>query len=97
MTPSPSRHRHERTDLRQRPDIVWRLGPDRVVVPRVGERAGDAVAERAGEAAFVWIVLNESGTRDEIIPRGLIGPVPRDGYAAIEQLVGTWWIFRAAC
>ena len=40
--------------LRRRPDVVWRLGPDRVLVRRIGEDGLDLM----GAAALVWIALD---------------------------------------
>ena len=51
------------------PDVVWRLGPDRVLVRRVGGRGEDAAAELLGAAALVWVVLDEPATTSAMISR----------------------------
>ncbi len=42
--------------LRRRPDVLWRLGPDRVLVRRIGEDGLDLM----GGAAMVWIALDRT-------------------------------------
>ena len=45
------------------PNVVWRLGPDRVLVRRVG---GDGL-DLVGAAALVWIALDAPRTRADLI------------------------------
>lgn len=40
------------------PDVVWRLGPDRVLVRRIGAFEGGA-RDLQGSAALVWISLDD--------------------------------------
>ncbi len=50
------------------PGVVWRLGPDRVLVRRVNVPDG-APRDLQGAAALVWISLDEPGTRSDIVER----------------------------
>ncbi len=50
------------------PDVVWRLGPDRVLVRRVGASDGQG-QDLAGAAALIWISLDEPGTTSDVIER----------------------------
>lgn len=74
------------------PDAVWRLGPDRVLVRRIGGQGEDVAAELMGEAALVWVVLDEAGEFDEIERRigGASGISRRD----VEFLAEAQWISK---
>ena len=74
------------------PDVVWRLGPDRVLVRRVGGRGEDAAAELLGAAALVWIAVDEPATRNEILIRGPGGRFRMDADLAIDQLMTSEWL-----
>lgn len=50
------------------PDVVWRLGPDRVLVRRVSAPDGQA-QDLEGAAALIWISLDEPGTASDVIER----------------------------
>ncbi len=69
--------------LRRRPDVVWRLGPDRVLVRRIGEEGLDLM----GAAALVWIALDRpqpiAALEDEL--RASAGDV--DVASAVSELV----------
>jgi hypothetical protein len=43
-------------------DVLWRLGPDRVLVRRVGDGGLDLL----GVASMVWITLESPHTLDEV-------------------------------
>lgn len=43
-------------------DVVWRIGPDRVLVRKVGHEGLDLV----GAAAMIWLALDEPRTLDAI-------------------------------
>ena len=45
------------------PNVVWRLGPDRVLVRRIGSEGLDLV----GPAALVWIALDSPRTRSGLV------------------------------
>jgi hypothetical protein len=73
------------------PGVVWRLGPDRVLVRRVDVADGQP-RELQGSAALVWISLDEPGTRTQVVDR--IGGAgletePDDGIRLLldEQLI----------
>jgi hypothetical protein len=51
------------------PDVVWRVGPDRVLVRRIGEHGENAAVDLLGEAAFIWIALDEPGTLQQLCRR----------------------------
>lgn len=71
-------------------DVVWRLGPDRVLVRRVGAIGHDAAADLLGDAALVWIALDEPGTTSAIIER--IAPTLPDVDTCVvgSLVVGDW-------
>jgi hypothetical protein len=47
-------------------NVAWRVGPDRVLVRRVG--AGDSgAADLLGASAMVWIALDEPRATDELV------------------------------
>jgi hypothetical protein len=77
------------------PDVVWRLAPDRVLVRRIGRQGNDAAAELVGEAALAWITLDEPGTGNDMVARGLDGGLRADLDAAIDQLEVQAWIWRS--
>ena len=74
------------------PDVVWRLGPDRVLVRRVGGRGEDAAAELLGAAALVWIAVVEPASRNEFLIRGPGGRFRMDADLAIDQLMTSEWL-----
>ena len=76
------------------PDVVWRLGPDRVLVRRVGGKADDA-AEFTGEAAFIWIAMDEPGSIPELEARLASTQIRLAAPQALDELVGLGW-FRTA-
>ena len=61
------------------PDIVWRLGPDRVLVRRIRPTIGDKlctapsssqdVLELIGPVALVWLALDRPAPRRELARR----------------------------
>lgn len=71
------------------PKVVWRLGPDRVLVRRVDGADGDT-HELHGAAALVWIALDEPGTVADVTARmaaaGLVAE-PAATAAALRMLV----------
>ena len=74
------------------PGVVWRLGPDRVLVRRVDAVADGDPRELQGTAALVWISLDEPGTQTQVAER--IGGAgletePDDGIRLLldEQLI----------
>lgn len=50
------------------PDVLWRLGPDRVLVRRVSVPEGQSW-DLGGAAALVWISLDEPGTSSDVMAR----------------------------
>jgi hypothetical protein len=69
------------------PDVVWRLGPDRVLVRRIGATGEGAAAEMHGVAAHVWLLLDtptgESALRTVI---------PDSAVDAVDQPVTACWV-----
>lgn len=69
------------------PNVVWRLGPDRVIVRRVGDDGLDLV----GPAALVWIALDGPRTRaglvEEITSATDDAPEPSALEGALRELV----------
>jgi hypothetical protein len=50
------------------PDVVWRLGPDRVLVRRVRVPERQP-RELQGAAALVWLTLDEPATQCQVVER----------------------------
>jgi hypothetical protein len=48
------------------PGVLWRLGPDRVLVRRVGEGA-EGARDLFGAAALVWLALDEPLTGSDLL------------------------------
>ena len=69
------------------PDVVWRLGPDRVLVHFVGSdgRAQDL----QGAAALVWISLDAPGTRADVVGRFNESNIVADEEEAIRVLLAS--------
>lgn len=80
------------------PDVVWRVGTDRVLVHRVWPAEGRAdAADLLGLAAMVWAVLDEPGDAEAVIARlvehrtdGALDDV--DVRAALAELATSGWI-----
>ncbi len=80
------------TRLARVSDVVWRSGPDRVLIQRVGgppEVPPEVAAvDLIGDVAFTWIALDTPATRDELDARlADAGIVVADLDADIEYLV----------
>ncbi len=50
-------------------EVVWRFGIDRVLVRRPGRRDDDAAADLIGNAALVWVALDDPATTAELLER----------------------------
>lgn len=80
------------------PDVVWRLGPDRVLVRRIGDHGDDAAAELMGAAALVWVALDEPGTVRAVTARlsaAEVGSETEVGEAergAVDELIDCRWV-----
>lgn len=51
------------------PEVVWRIGPDRVLVHPVGALPESEVKELLGPVALVWLALDEPCTVGELADR----------------------------
>ena len=84
--------------------VLWRLGPDRVLVRQPWLTEGhEQSADLLGLAAMIWLVLDEPGTLDEIErrlaeARDADDPSPAhdDLVGTLDQLLETAWIVREA-
>ena len=82
--------------------MLWRLGPDRVLVRHPWPKQGrDEAADLLGLAAMIWLVLDEPGTIVEIEhrladERNADDPAPSHDDLAdtVDQLVTTGWVER---
>jgi ribosomal protein S12 methylthiotransferase accessory factor YcaO len=85
------------------PDVVWRLGPDRVLVRRISASGDDAAADLLGDAALIWIALDEPATAEVLTAYFLEGGMDSGGLwgghpafnaslaaAVTEMLQGRW-------
>ena len=69
-------------------EVVWRIGPDRVLVHQVGALPEQAVKELIGAVALVWLALDEPGTAHELAGRlNDAGIASTDLDADLERLV----------
>ena len=50
-------------------DVVWRFGPDRVLLQRVGGPREVAAVDLIGDVAFTWIALDAPATRNQLATR----------------------------
>jgi hypothetical protein len=50
-------------------DIVWRSGPDRVLIQRIGGPSDTAATDLIGDVAYVWLALDTPATRRELLAR----------------------------
>ena len=75
------------TRYERAPGIVWRVGPDRVLVRKVGQGA-DGALDLLGPAAVAWVALDEPATVDELAERLTEAEVPGERVdEAVQQLV----------
>jgi hypothetical protein len=50
-------------------DVVWRSGPDRVLLHRIGWSSESKAIELTGLVAFIWLAVDEPATFDELVER----------------------------
>ena len=50
-------------------DVVWRSGPDRVLLQHVDGPPETAALDLVGDVAYVWLAIDEPATRDELTER----------------------------
>jgi hypothetical protein len=82
--------------------VLWRLGPDRVLVRHPWPAEGrEQAADLLGLAAMIWIALDEPATLDEIEQRLAEARDPGDPAPALarddisdtlDHLVATGWV-----
>ena len=95
-TPQPTRY------IRQA-EVVWRLGPDRVLVRRPWPKHDqEAAADLLGLTALVWIALDEQGTLAEIEQRvtdAELDEIPSTEALAdaLDQLRLAGWVLTVGC
>lgn len=76
-------------------DVVWRLGPDRVIACHVSSGADDAGADLTGTAALVWVALDEPGTVDELGGRlrdANLATTNAQVAEAVNELLAAGWL-----
>ena len=77
------------------PDVVWRLGPDRVLVHPVDALPEQAVMELIGPVALVWVALDEPCAVDELVDRLVdAGLEPAGLDADLDRLVDAGLVSR---
>jgi hypothetical protein len=94
----------EATRYARHVQVLWRLGPDRVLVRRPWPTEGqDEAADFLGLAAMIWLVLDEPGTLGEIELRLAEAadaddpsPANDDLVDTVDRLVATGWVERTA-
>jgi hypothetical protein len=50
-------------------DVVWRSGPDRVLIQRIGGPSATAATDLIGDVAYVWLALDLPATRGDVLGR----------------------------
>lgn len=73
--------RHVRAD-----HVVWRCGPDRVLLRNLDDRVDRVCTELFGAAALVWLALDEPATDDELSSRLSESAQSADWRAGLTQL-----------
>ena len=48
---------------------MWRSGPDRVLIQRIGGPSATAATDLIGDVAYVWVALDLPATRSDILGR----------------------------
>lgn len=75
--------------------VVWRLGPDRVLVRRVGEGV-DGARDLLGGAALVWVALDERRSLDDLTTElSELGTPADDICESLDRLVADGLVVRA--
>jgi hypothetical protein len=49
--------------------VVWRSGPDRVLIQRIGGPSATAATDLIGDVAYVWVALDTPATRGDVLGR----------------------------
>jgi hypothetical protein len=69
-------------------DVVWRAGPDRVLLRRLGGPIETAAMDLIGDVAYVWIALDTPATSAELAARlADAGIIVDDLTADLQHLV----------
>lgn len=84
-------------------EVLWRLAPDRVLVRRLWPIDGwEQAADLLGMVALTWMVLDEPGTRADVVDRlADVELADRSSIAeratidALDQLVAAGWLVVA--
>lgn len=79
------------------PGVVWRLGPDRVLVRRIGDRSSTGHADLHGLGAMLWIAADEPRRDDDLVDELVREAEGADGTtveAALAMLVSSGWLVR---
>jgi hypothetical protein len=74
------------------PDVVWRLGPDRVVVRRIGASGDATAADLLGDVALIWIALDEPAGSAALSDRLVAAGVEPVGRKPVLDLVSNGWL-----
>jgi hypothetical protein len=76
------------------PDVVWRLAPDRVLVRRIGH-TDEQLLEVLGDAALVWLALDEPATEQEISERLVGADITDSPTGGIRLLIDSKLVVRS--
>jgi hypothetical protein len=69
-------------------DVVWRAGPDRVLLRRIGGPIETAATDLIGDVAYLWIALDTPATSAELAERlADAGIIVADLAADVQHLV----------
>lgn len=69
-------------------DVVWRAGPDRVLLRRIGGPIETAATDLIGDVAYVWIALDTPATSAGLAARlADAGIIVADLAADVQHLV----------
>jgi hypothetical protein len=81
---------------RRAPDVVWRLGPDRVLVRRVRAAGNGAASELFGSAALLWVALDEPASTRDVRDRMELVTTGDDWDAVIDVLIREGWVLSSS-
>jgi len=92
---SESTERVRNLTLSRAARVVWRLGPDRVLVQRIGDRTSDGQADLHGIGAMLWLATDQPRSLVEVVAELHAADHAIESSAvdaAVDVLVATGWL-----
>jgi hypothetical protein len=81
--------------VRRADRVVWRIGPDRVLVRHIGATGDGSAADLQGIAALIWIALDEAMTPGKVVSYlrdAEIEVAEVDVHDTVDELLRTHWV-----